>query len=324
VAACFLLAVLCACGPWLAKNWWFSGNPVYPLVWGGKTRTPKKMEQWNHAHQVPRDADGRRYSWPQVVQSLALIGWRSDDLSPLLAPLAALAFCSRKHRRWALAMGGLLLYLVAVWWLFSHRLERFLVPALPIAALLAGVGASWSDSRAWRIGLLVLLTAGLAANLLDSLSASNQDHRYLVALEELRLDEPSEPNGPSRVDPVHRYLNQAVPTGFSVLLVGDAQPFDLEVPALYNTCFDDCIFEQLLKDRGREERLAALQHRNISHVYINWSEIARYRSPGNYGFTDYVTRARLRELADEQGVLRRVELGLDPEVAEVFEVTRRR
>lgn len=318
---CFLLAVSCGCGLWLAKNWWFTGNPVYPLLCGGATRTVEKQEQWNRAHRVPRDATGQRYSLRQAKDALATIGWRSSGLSPLLVPLAVLAFISRKQRTWAWILGGGIVYLVAVWWLFSHRLERFLVPALPLASLLAGLGAAWSTARAWRAVLVGMLVAGLLANLLTSLSSRDQDHRYLVALEQLRRDEPAEPDGPSRIDRVHRHLNDTVPPGSAALLVGDAQPFDLEVPVLYNTCFDDCIFELLMKGRNRAERIAALRDRKISHVYVNWSEIRRYRSPGNYGFTEYVTRDCIRELVEQQGILRRLDWGLDPTMGEVFEVT---
>jgi len=170
------------------------------------------MEQWNRAHRVPRDAAGRRYSLPQVADAIATAGWRSAGLSPLLLPLAALALAARKHRRLVVLLGTLLVYLVAIWWLFFAPLERFLVPALPVAAGLAGIGATWSTARVWRRTLAGILVAGLAANLLYSLGDRDQDHiATLVALEQLRRDEPDEPNGPSRVDPVHRYLNEAVP-----------------------------------------------------------------------------------------------------------------
>ncbi|MBV8607885.1 MAG: hypothetical protein JO034_10555, partial [Singulisphaera sp.] len=35
--------------------------------------------------------------------------------------------------------------------------------------------------------------------------------------------------------------------------------------------------------------------RGVTHVYVDWSEIDRYRSPGNYGFTAFVTPGRLAE-----------------------------
>ena len=34
----------------------------------------------------------------------------------------------------------------------------------------------------------------------------------------------------------------------------------------------------------------------ITHVYVNWLEILRYRAPGSYGYTDFVTPKRFRQL----------------------------
>ena len=42
----------------------------------------------------------------------------------------------------------------------------------------------------------------------------------------------------------------------------------------------------------------------MTHVYVNWLEILRYRGDGNYGYTEYVTPARLKTL-EEGGVLSR-------------------
>jgi len=320
-AILFTLAVVCACGLWLGKNWVLTGNPVYPLVFGGSTRTPEKMDQWNRAHRVPPDDQGRRYSCAQTADAVAQVGWRSAWLSPLLIPLAVMAFASGTRRRLALILAVYALYVILTWWLFSHRVDRFLVPILPVVALMAGVGAAWSQERSWRTMLLTVLLCGLFVNLLYVLSTGRHDHRYLVALDQLRRDEPLEQGGPSRVNPVHRYLNDTVRDGHKVLLVGDAQPFDLEVPSLYSTCFDDCIFEQLMKDRTRDERIEALRKHKISHVYVHWGEIDRYLSPGNYGFTPYVTPELVRgQLVQNQKLLRPIELDIRPEVGQLFEI----
>ena len=320
-ATLFLLAVFVACGLWFGKNWALAGNPVYPLVFGGKTRTAEKTEQWNRAHQVPRD-EGRRYSRTQARDAFKEFAWRSHWLSPLLIPFAVMAFVSGRWRRLAWRMTAMFLYFMFAWWLVTHRIDRFWVPVLPIVALLAGVGAVWSNDRLWRSIAGTALACGLLANLLFLVSTNRHDHRYLVGLEQLRRDEPADEHGPSRVNAFHRYLNDAVPKDRAVLLVGDAQPFDLEMPVLYSTCFDDCVFEQLMKGRTREERLAALRHHRISHIYVSWTEIERYRSPGNYGFTDYARRKSTvwDELVGEQGLLRRVPLNMNPEIGEVFEV----
>jgi hypothetical protein len=106
------------------------------------------------------------------------------------------------------------------------------------------------------------------------------------------------------VDPWHRYFNRHV-SGGRVLLVGDAEVFDLEVPIYYSTCFDDSLFEELVKDpatggiRAAESVRASFRQHDVSYVYVHWGEINRYRSPGNYGFTDFVEPAVLEGLVAE-------------------------
>ncbi|MCH5376650.1 MAG: hypothetical protein JJ992_22015 [Planctomycetes bacterium] len=317
----FLAAALVACGPWYAKNAVLAGNPVYPLVFGGATRTPQRMEQWNRAHRVPPDSRGRRYTLSQAADSIAQIGWRSRWLSPLLIPLASLAWVDRRHRRLAIALYWLTAWVLLVWWLTTHRIDRFLVPVLPWAAWLAGMGFVWSFWRPWRILAAAVLLAGLAFNFLYVISSGEYDRRLLVSLSELRQDEPSEPGGPSRVSPVDRFLNTFVTEGKRVLLVGDAQPFDLEVLALYSTCFDECLFERWMRGRSRQQRLEILKSHHIAYIYFDWSEIARYRSPGNYGFSEWITPELIHdEFVRRQGILRKVSLDMDPRVGELFEV----
>lgn len=320
-AVVFLATASVGCGLWYGKNWAATGNPVYPLVFGGTSRTPELIERWNHAHRVPPDAAGRRYSLSQAVSAVADFGWRNTWQSPLLAPLLAAALLCAPRRRLVLTLAGYALYFLAAWWLVTHRVDRFWTPLLPVMAGLAGLGAVWPTGRGWRWTVTALGAVGLTTNLLFLLSAGVYDHRYLVGLEQLRLDEPREPGEPSRVSVAHRYLNRHAVVGDRVLLVGDAEPFDLEMPAVYNTCFDPCIFEQWLAGRTGEQRRAILRAQRIRYVLVSWSEIDRYRSPGNYGFSDYVTKTLVRdELVGEQRILRPIDLGVDPDVVELFEV----
>ncbi len=145
---------------------------------------------------------------------------------------------------------------------------------------------------------------GIVAGCLVIASPWVCDSRFLVALDELRNDVDDPATGHiGRVSLVHHYLNQTVPPGGVALLVGDAQPFDLEMPTLYNTCFDDVILEPLIQGRSAVERRAALQELGITHVFVHWGEIARYRSPGNYGYPDFVQPQVFDELV-RQNVLR--------------------
>ena len=44
-----------------------------------------------------------------------------------------------------LALGGYAAYLFLTWWLLTHRIDRFWLPLLPCLAILAGLGADWSE-----------------------------------------------------------------------------------------------------------------------------------------------------------------------------------
>lgn len=277
----FLLAALAGCGLWFAKNWVLTGNPVYPLLYewfGGATRTAAKDVQWTSAH-YPHSFDLFR-----LTRDFARVVWQSEWLSPVALPLAAVSLVAARYRRTALALWAFLVYVLAAWWLMTHRVDRFLTPALPIVALLAGLGASRSALPAWRRVVIGLLVVGMAFNLLLVVSPHPGFYNaYFVSLARLRRD-------PLRLGDVWRlYLNDTVPPGWHVLAVGDAEMFDFEPLVLYNTVFDDSVLEEICQGRTPEQIHDELLKRRISHIYVHWGEIARYSQPGNYGFPESIT-----------------------------------
>lgn len=308
--AALLLACAAGCGLWFAKNAVLAGNPTYPLLYGwfdGETRTPEKEAQWSRAHRTPN------YDPADLAERVVQAAIGSDWLSPLVFPLAALAIFRWPGRKLTLLSAGYLVYLFAAWWLFTHRIDRFLVPALPLAALLAGIGAAGSNSPWWRASLAVFLGLGLAFNFIVIAGGQLIDNRYLADLNVLRVD-------PQRVEPWHLYLNAHADDVGRVLLVGDATPLDLQVPATYNTVFDDSIFEQLARDHSTAEVTEALEELGISHVYVSWREIERYRSPGNYGITDFIQPRVFDDLV-AKGVLERLP-AIPDDSGEMFRVRR--
>ncbi len=143
--------------------------------------------------------------------------------------------------------------------------------------------------------MVALLLFGLLSNFVLLTSGTLGDNRYFADLNLLRIDA-------ERVDPWHLYLNARGDKATKVLMVGDAEPYDLEVPVLYNTVFDDNLFETIARGHSPEEVRQALAEQNISHIYVNWSEVARYRSPGNYGITKFIDPSVFASLV-EAGVL---------------------
>jgi hypothetical protein len=324
-AALFLAAAAAGCGLWLVKNAVQTGNPVYPLLAAqldGRTRTPEKDRQWTQAHSPPRDASGRRFAAVDLVRQLAWIGWRMLLASSVLVPLAAMAFLDRQRRGLVVALALWMTFVFVTWWLFTHRLDRFLLLLLPAAALLAGIGALAIDHPAWRITTVAFVAWGLVSQF-PFVTLPLDDNRFFAPLAALRNDDPrlTEVVG-ERLHPAQRWLNEHARPGERVLLVGDAEPFELRIGAVYNTCFDDCQFERLFQGKSRDERIAALREEGIRYILFHWSHLERYRSPGNYGYTsDYVTPQLVHdELVGQQQLLQKIDINVPPELAELYEV----
>jgi hypothetical protein len=86
--------------------------------------------------------------------------------------------------------------------------------------------------------------------------------------------------------------------------VGSAAVFHVNHPILYNTVFTPETIEVIADGKSPAAFHEALRERGVTHVYVDWKEIRRYREPGNYGFTDFVTPDRFAEWV-KNGVLER-------------------
>ena len=78
-----------------------------------------------------------------------------------------------------------------------------------------------------------------------------------------------------------------------------------------------------MRGRNAQQRLEALRQEAITHVFVYWRMIDRYRAPGNYGYTDYITRELVREELVGEGILRALPISMPPEEGELFEVSHR-
>ena len=298
-------------GIWYLKNAILAGNPVYPLagnVLGGETLTAAKIAQWNAGHAVPA------YSLVTLGNSLLDLLWRWRLQGWCLVPFMLLGLSAKERR------GTLLLVLMAsfaflAWWLATHRVDRFLIPALPIAFILAGVGIAIAIQRfGGRVGLGVL---GLCL-LMNAVYASGPvlgDGRILVALDYLREDDLSE-SSVTRLPEHIRWVNQNLSPQDTILVVGDAAVFDFEVPISYSTTFDQSKLIELTTepDATWPERFSGSGFR---YVLVHWGEVERLRS--TYGFDERISRELFAKVVTN-GIITRVETGDESGRYELYRV----
>ncbi len=266
--------------PWLVKNVADTGNPVYPLaypIFGGQHWDATLDAKWSNGH------GPKPVTLGLLGSSIRDVAGRSDWQSPLYVALAPLAFLRRGMRRQAAALWSFVLYLFATWWFLTHRLDRFWLPLLPPLAVLAGLGADWIKNRLWTATLAVLMGIVLLSNFAYDSTALVGLNEWTGDLLFLRTDIPQ------RLNPPLARLDATLPEGAKVMLVGQAAVFHINHPIAYNTVFNHETVETLSRDRSPAEFRQALAQRGITHIYVDWFEIERYRSPLNYGFTAYVT-----------------------------------
>ena len=107
---------------------------------------------------------------------------------------------------------------------------------------------------------------------------------------------------PNRLYPASVLVDQSLQAQDKVLLVGQAAVFYWQHPIIYNTVFNRENIEIIARGRSSADVHQTLKELGITVVFVDWAEISRYRQPGNYGFTDFVTQELFSQL-QQDGVL---------------------
>lgn len=303
LAGVFIVGITIAVGPWLLKNFVTQKNPVYPLaysIFGAKDWDLDLDQRWQKAHQ-PNEHELSRI--PTHLNDFAV---RNDWQNGLLFAFAVPSLLLIRRQRSLLPILSFVTWLIVTWWALTHRIDRFWVPMIPLAAVAGGSLWRLSENPIWHRSLLALLCVSCTYNFAFVRSPLIGFHGGLTEIGELKQQ-------PIRRDIAE--LNRRMSKTSKVLMVGEAEVFDCEFPLLYNTVFDDSLFQQLTcVDGNQDEQLAdasiirqRLTDAGVTHIFVNWSEILRYRDPASYGYSDYVTPKKFQTLVST-GLLKEPEI----------------
>ena len=290
--------VLIAVGPWLLKNLCETGNPVYPLlqsIFHGVDWTPTLEENWKGAHSPAH------YDPVDFFIKLFDVTLKSDWLSPLLFSLAPFALLGPRSKRLAKGLWLYVAFLFLSWWVFTHRLDRFWIPMIPVVAVLAGAGVAWSRDVVWHRGSLTVLSVCCLFNLGFISTTACGLNEWLRELNDTRKE--------ATLKSLATMNEMLDSSKVKILMVGEAQIFDARFPLIYNTVFDISIFEQWCSAaepdtpaakqplKPTDEIRQKLLDENITHIFVNWQEVLRYRM--TYGYTEFVAPHRFASLSAE-------------------------
>jgi hypothetical protein len=212
----YLVAGVITFSPWLIRNTFWTGNPVFPEampVFGRAHFSEAQAVRWTQAHS-DRPGDRTTAPWKQV-----LADWRYGFV---FIPLAiAAAFLGRQRTsRFLIAI----IIVQSVFWIwFTHVQGRFLVLAIPIAAMLIGQVELRNWSKIVSAAAIVIAAIGV-------IQAAPRVMATAMAL------------GASDLAPLTPDVSaDAMKSGRPLVLVGDARAFWYPIPMTslrYRTVFD--------------------------------------------------------------------------------------
>ncbi len=303
----FAVGFLSIAGIWLARNYAWTGNPIFPLLdplFGSHYWSVERYEHFRSAHQ------STTFGISEMLGFVQDIVVRSDWQSALM--FAGVPFAFARDKRWlGLGLGLLIGYQFLIFFAGTHRLDRFFLAILPAAAMLSGAGLATLMTAGWR--WVVIGAAGLVVcyNTLFCLTPLAGFNMFAERLQKARLV------AIDAVSPTLTALRQdrRLSPDSTVLYVGLAAVYEAPSRSLYNTVFDESLLGECVLDETqnpprvltREACEKNLRDRAIDFVVVDWTWINRYRQPGNYGFPAFVEPALFDRLVREK-VLRPIKV----------------
>lgn len=292
--------------PWLLRNYFSCGNPIFPYahLWFGPAHwSAGQYTRFAAAHHfegslldrvhlliLPDYTDPARPG-TAVHRGLLHAQWALFAPATLLA--CFLALIASNTRRAAACLLVMLAFTLAAWLLFTHLQSRFLVPVAvlgPVALALAVAAVPRRQVVAW-LGVALIASQALLSVALYSRERDGNAALPLLAgpsafiASELRMPAEASPPANSLPAPTSASTDSIIRS--VIALIGDARPFYVPPPLRYNTTWDTWPLLDAMHAHPTAPTAwsATLRDQGVAVVLIDFAEIDRL---SRSGYTDPV------------------------------------
>lgn len=306
-----LLGGSLASAPWLIRNEWYGGNPVFPYmtrILGIAHWDEGQVDRWMAEHNPPADLAANAARLFSDVGAMHP-QWSAFFVVAAAALVVLAGVPSARRACWPLMVA--LLGQALVWAMVGHQMPRFLVPLLVPGAVLIGLAARVFYADGWVrsvtaasavvVGVLSLSTAwnfraqhrgtptiGLSLGIDGITGAALGPDDGLLALPEWERTRIFETAG-NPVAATNRLVGleaAAASRGGAplprVYLLGQATPIYYTVPILWNVTWDRWPLDDAMQAHPDDPAAWGpfLKARGVTHVQLSYSEVDRLNKSG--------------------------------------------
>lgn len=289
----FGVGTLVTFAPWLIKNQIMTGNPVFPLAnrvfqahpegWG-----EAEAQRWEEGHSVSPEHQTFSARLTTIWQHLP--GDKYQRVGPALFILAIAGLVGRRRDRVDTMLLVILAMQLVVWILFTHLFARFAVVMLVPLSLFAGRSLLGKPDKLRTRLVLAVVSLGACWNF--AFAAKLHAAEWLDGAHYSLFADGKVPG--------HEYfdlVNNELPKGAKVLLVGDARAFYFRKPVDYCVVFNRSPLADAVRDASCDAEVVGwLQSQDYTHVLVNWSELHRLAS--TYGLAPEINPPLFRRLVE--------------------------
>ncbi len=280
--ALFTLIASVFVGPWLIKNYLYTGNPVFPFLSGllgtGPMSDPVKLKNFiANASQMGPFNIGTWFMTPWNV-TMGHVG-NSEYFSPLFLLLLPAAFLLGAPA--GAAFTGLWVFFLAIWggWSVSSTMVRFLTPAYPAAGLIMAAYLFSPGHKALKASLKVIVLAGCITGVYWAGVICYMQGRWKPVTGAVGKDEylsHTQPTYPYSAYSAIKFINENTAANAKVMFVGDERSFYLKRDFIVSSVYDrTAIVEYAAAAKDGDDLYARLKADGITHLLLNVAEAIR-------------------------------------------------
>ncbi len=276
--------------PWLVRNAMAGGNPVFPQLsglFGSAHWSVDQVARYREAHAFEGGLIGalRLLVLPEADGThRGILHPQWAFFGPIVLVALGVALGIMSSHRMAALLAAMLIMQLGAWLTLTHVQSRFLIPMLVPGSI--AVALALSRVSVTRLGLtlgfLCVLVQSLASItvFLSEKSDFGGPNTATLFGQGLFADAPEDAPD-DQIGPV-AFINDRLPEGSKVLIVGDAAVLYIRRPVAYATTWDTSPLAEAMRAHGDDPSAwgPTLRAQGITHVSIDTGELDRLSLSG--------------------------------------------